>query len=56
MYGYILCTWLEDRAMLASNPSANQVPYGTGGFSSEKPPAFHFAVGKKAINASSSTG
>ena len=51
MYGYIPCTWLEDRATLASDPSANQVPYGTGGFALGRPPVFQFAVGKKAINA-----
>jgi hypothetical protein len=41
--------------MLASNPSANQVPYGTGGFSQKSwgnRPAFHVSVGKKATNAS----
>ena len=51
MCGYILCTWLEDRAMLPSNPSANQVRNGEGGFALGRPPVFQFAVGKKAINA-----
>ena len=42
--------------MLASNLSANQVPYGTGGFALGRPPVLQFAVGKKAKNAFYNTG
>ena len=54
MYGYILCTWWEDRAMLASNPSAKNVRNGAGGLfpkTLSRPPVLHVAVGKKAKNA-----
>ena len=40
MYVYIVPAFAEDRATLASDPSAAMVPYGTGGFLLGRPPAF----------------